>query len=230
RAASPGCAGAAAAARAGRPGAGDAVLLGRCRCGTDPRLLEGAARWRLRRAFPSQALPKRALPDGASRLTRQRLNRLRLTWQRLIPHDPRPPRPRSSARALALHGPLRAPPARLVGEHRSGLRGAARGLDRRPHARSGRWTELGRLSALVGAGRGSHQGRAAGAVVRAAALRGALLPLPVVAPERGEARAAGPHPRSQLRAYGDARAPTARDRDRPRPDAGDRATLADRRL
>src|SRR5207244_7018583 len=72
--------------------------------------------------------------------------------------------------------------------------------------------------------------RAAGAVVRAAALRGALLPLSVVAPERGEARAAGPHPRSQLRAYGDARAPTARDRDRPRPDAGDRATLADRRL
>src|ERR1700747_2762244 len=121
------------------------------------------------------------------RVTRERLFRQRLTRQRLPPDDPRPSRPGSSFRAVAFHGPLRAPAARLAGEHGSWLRGALGGVDRRPDPRSRRRTELGWLSALVGAGRGSHQARAAGTALRAPTLRRALFPLSVVAPGRGGA-------------------------------------------
>src|SRR6266545_2344009 len=148
-------------------------------------------------------------------------------------HDAGAARPRSPLGALALDGPLRSPAARLAGEQRSGVRGAARGVDRRSDARRGRrgWApHLGRLSALVGPGGGSVHVRAPGPAARAAALRGALHPLPVVAAARRPARAARPHPRSQLRAHGHAGAAPARGGDGARLDARDRAALADRRL
>jgi len=145
-------------------------------------------------------------------------------------HDPRPPRPRSATRALALDGPLRPPAARPPGGRRSGVRGAPGGVDRGSHARRRQRPQLGRLSPLVVAGRGSDQVRAARSAARTAALRGPLLPLSVVAAARSEARAAGAYPGSQLRAHGDARAPPPRRGDRARPHAGDHSALSHRRL
>src|SRR5207249_12309204 len=74
---------------------------------------------------------------------------------------------------------------------RSGIRGAAGGVDRGPDARPGERAHLGRLSAVVGPGRGSHEAGAAGSVARAAALRRPLRAVSLVAAPRGEARAAG---------------------------------------
>src|SRR6266496_1087897 len=156
------------------------------------------------------------------------------SWRRGTPlHDQSPPRPRSPPRALALDGSLRAPAARLDGEHRSGVRGAARRLDRRLDARPGgrgKRAHLGRLSPLVGPGGRSHEARAAGTVARAAALRRPLCPVSLVAAARGAARPAGAHPRSQLRAHGDAGAAPSGDRHRARPDARHHPALAHRRL
>src|SRR5207253_2816171 len=65
---------------------------------------------------------------------------------------------------------------------------------------------------------------------RAAALRGALLPVSVVAPAGGEAGAGRPYPRSCLRPHGHAGATPARGGDGARPDAGDHPALAHRRV
>src|SRR6266550_1086796 len=89
---------------------------------------------------------------------------------------------------------------------------------------------LGRLSAVVGPGRGSDEAGAAGSVARAAALRRPLRAVSLVAAPRGEARAAGAHPRPQLCAHGDARAAPPGDRHRARPDARHHPALAHRRL
>src|SRR6266516_7728088 len=125
-------------------------------------------------------------------------------------HEPRPPRPRSPARALALHGPLRSPPPRLAGEQRPGVRGAAGGAHRRADARGDQRPALRGLPQVVGPGRGPDEAGAARAVARAAALRGALLLVPVVAAAGGEAGAGRPYPRSCLRPHGHAGATPAR--------------------
>src|SRR6266702_899823 len=77
---------------------------------------------------------------GASRV-RATCNVQRVTRS----NDQSPPRPRSPPRALALDGSLRPPAARLAGEHRSGIRGAAGSVDRGPDARPGERAKRARL-------------------------------------------------------------------------------------
>src|SRR5205823_13243486 len=115
-------------------------------------------------------------------------------------NDPRIVGSGSPPRALALDGPLCAPAVRLAREHRSGVRGATRGADRRADPRDQGRTPAGRLSQVVGAGRGPDEPGAAGAAARPAALRGALLLLSLVAQARRTARAPGAHPRPHVRA------------------------------
>src|SRR5438093_13450530 len=120
---------------------------------------------------------------------------------------------------------------RLARERRPGVRGAARGVDRRHHARTRqRPAALGGVSPLVGTGCGPDQVRPTGPPARAAALLRALFPLSVVAQARREARAAGAHPRSHLRPHGDAGAPPPRGGDGARSHAGDHPALPHRRL
>src|SRR3989441_1972777 len=100
-------------------------------------------------------------------------------------HDQSPPRPGFASRALARDGPLRPSAVRLARERRPGVRGAARGVDRRHHERGRqRPAALRGGSPVVGAGGGPDQGRAAGPAARAAALLRALFPLSVVAEAR----------------------------------------------
>src|SRR2546426_10809929 len=103
-------------------------------------------------------------------------------------------------------------------------------LTRDRGGRGGGRAHLGRPSPGVGPGRGSPEVRAARSVVRAAALRRPLLPVSLVAAAGGQARPARTHPRSQLRAHGDARAAPPRHRYGARPDAGHHSRLAPRRL
>src|SRR6266571_1653159 len=153
-------------------------------------------------------------------------------WKELLAwNDQSPARARSPPRALARDGPLRPSAVRLARERRPGVRGAARGVDRRHHARTRqRPAALGGVSPLVGAGCGPDQVRPTGPPARAAALFRALFPLSVVAQARCQARAAGAHPRSHLRPHGDAGAPPARGGDGARSHAGDHPALPHRRL
>src|SRR5207249_12339597 len=96
----------------------------------------------------------------------------------MSPHDPRPPRPRSPAGALALDGSLRPPAVRLAGERRPRIRGATRGpywrTDPRNEGRTGGGgAPGGRLSPLVGSGGGPDGARTARTVAGAGGLRGA---------------------------------------------------------
>src|SRR5207244_11275505 len=117
---------------------------------------------------------------------------------------PPPPAPPSPARALGPEGPPRPPAVHLAGERRPRIRGATRGpywrTDPRNEGRGGGGgAPVGRLSPLVGSGGGPDGARTARTLARAAALRGALFLLSLVAAPRREARPSGAHPRPRLR-------------------------------